>query len=241
MFGNFIYFIVALLIYATFQPPETPYFSAVETLFLFLSSTALFAAYARLVFVRIQRRLQRNGMAGLGQRFESALARLSILAVVLFAWDVYGLGLSAFFDRLPLFSTIPTLLALLFLALFIAYMALVWSTAHPVYRSLFAVGASRRAYILSNISFSVPVLLPWLILSLVSDVIFALPYETPRNLLSTTWGEAVYFLIFLLVVAIFGPAMIQKFWRCTPREAGFFRSRIARLCHRAGVQYANSL
>jgi Zn-dependent protease with chaperone function len=241
MFGNFIYFIVVLLIYATYQPPETPYFSLAEALSLFLLSTALFAAYSRRVFAGIERRFPEGGFAALDQRFSAALTRQSILAIVLFAGDIYGLGLSAYFDALPPFSVVPTLQAIVFLALFVAYMAIVWSSAHGMYQRLYARDLSRRAYILSNISFTVPVLLPWLILSGVSDLIYALPYELPRRILATTWGEALYFLFFLVIVAVIGPAMIQKFWRCTPLEAGFFRERIANLCRRAGVRYANIL
>lgn len=35
--------------------------------------------------------------------------------------------------------------------------------------------------------------------------------------------------------------MIQKFWRCKPLEAGYYRERIENLCSKAGLKYANIL
>ena len=79
------------------------------------------------------------------------------------------------------------------------------------YRRLNPNELSRKTYILSQISFSVPILLPWLLLSGIADIINALPFALPKRLLSTTEGEITYFLVFLFAIAIIGPAMIQKF------------------------------
>ena len=94
---------------------------------------------------------------------------------------------------------------------------------------------------ISNISFSVPVLLPWLFLSGIADLIQTLPFEAPKQFLSTTEGEVIYFLFFLVAVAVFGPSLIQKFWRCKPVEKGYYRTRIEDLCQRAGLAYADIL
>jgi len=174
-------------------------------------------------------------------QFNSILLRQSIMAIFLFAVDIYGLNLSSFLINIAIFRTIPTLLALLFLLLFVFYLAIVWTFAYGPYQKLYRAGISRRTYVISNISFSVPVLLPWLFLSGIADIILALPFETPKRFLSTTEGEVIYFLFFLFGVVIIGPALIQKFWRCKPLEDGYYRSRIESLCHRAGLAYADIL
>jgi len=132
-------------------------------------------------------------------------------------------------------------LALLFLLLFIFYLTIVWFFAFGPYQKLYQADISRQTYVFSNISFSIPVLLPWLFLSGIADIIQALPFEAPKRFLSTTAGEVSYFLFFLLGVAIIGPALIQKFWRCKPLEDGYYRSRIESLCRRAGLAYADIL
>jgi hypothetical protein len=100
---------------------------------------------------------------------------------------------------------------------------------------------SRKAYVASNIAFSVPVLLPWLLLSGIADLILALPFDLPRRVLTSPEGETAYFLVFLFAVAVLGPVIIQKFWRCRPLEAGYFRRRIEALCRRADLKYADIL
>jgi len=241
MFGNFIYFILVLLIYLTYQPVEEPYFNGWESLGLAVVLALAYIWLTRLFFRRIQRNFEVVGYARLDQLFHGTLLRQSILAVLLFAADIYGLNLPAFLVDTPLLALSPTLQAILFLALFVAYLAIVWYFAHGAYRTLYRVSISRRSYVLSNIAFSVPVLIPWLVLSGVADLINALPYEWPRQLLATTGGQVTYFLVFLLAITIFGPLMIQKFWRCSPLEPGAFRNRIEAVCRRAGMQYADIL
>jgi Zn-dependent protease with chaperone function len=241
MFGNFIYFILVLLIYSTYQPSAETNFTGPETLFLFVILIVIFTLFTWIQFRRIEKRILKQRSFHLDNKFTTTLTRQSILAIVLFSIDVYGLNLTSFLTNISLLTVIPTFQALLFLLLFIFYLAIVWACAYGAYQALYRTDMSRKSYVLSQISFSVPILLPWLLLSGVADIINALPFEFPKRLLSTTGGEAAYFLIFLLAIAILGPTMIQKFWRCKPLEPGYHRSRIENLCRKAGMGYANIL
>jgi Zn-dependent protease with chaperone function len=241
MFGNFIYFIIVLLIYSTYQPSEDTNFTALETLFLFILLTIIFAVITRLQFQRIEKQISKESFAKLDHKFHTALTRQSVMAIVLFSLDIYGLNLVSFVSNIPFLSIIPTLQALLFLGLFVFYLAIVWAFAHSPYNALYATGLPRESYILSNISFSVPILLPWLLLSGIADIINILPFKLPKQMLATTEGQVLYFLVFLVAVAMIGPLMIQKFWRCKPLEAGNVRTRIENVCRQAGMEYANIL
>lgn len=241
MFSNFIYFIIVLLIYATYQPAAETNFTPIDTALLFAALHVLFITYNRSLFQSLQRRVTRESFTRLDDRFNNLLTRQSILSIALFAIDVYGLSLPSFFISLPLFSRMPTLLALVFLALFVSYLAVVWAFAFDAHRRLYGSDISRSAYVWSQISFSVPVLLPWLVLSAITDLINALPFEWLKNQLATTTGSVVYFMFFLVIVAVIGPAMIQKFWRCRPLEDSTMRQRIEALCKKANLEYANIL
>ena len=241
MFGNFIYFIIVLLIYSTYQPSEDTNFTALETLFLFILLTVIFAVITWLQFQRIEKQVSKESFAKLDHKFHAALTRQSVMAIVLFSLDIYGLNLVSFVSNIPFLSIIPTLQALLFLGLFVFYLAIVWAFAHSPYNALYATGLPRESYILSNISFSVPILLPWLLLSGIADIINVLPFKLPKQMLATTEGQVLYFLVFLVAVAMIGPLMIQKFWRCKPLEAGDVRTRIENVCRQAGMEYANIL
>jgi Zn-dependent protease with chaperone function len=241
MFSNFIYYIVVLLIYSTYQPSEKTNFSAPETLFLFVTLIAVFTGFTWLQFRRVDRQILKQTSFRLDHKLRSTLTRQSIMAIVLFSIDIYGLNLTSFLVGIPFLRVIPTFEALLFLALFTGYLAIVWACAHTPYQRLYPSGLSRKTYVLSQISFSVPILLPWILLSGVADIINALPFSLPKQLLSTTEGEITYFLVFLLAIAVLGPAMIQKFWRCKPVESGEHRRRIENLCKKAGLEYHNIL
>ncbi len=241
MFSNFIYFIIVLLIYSTYQPAADTNFTAFETFVLFFSLIVVFAWMTRIQFQRIVKQFATENFAKLDHKFHATLTRQSILAIVLFSLDIYGLNLRSFLLNIPLFTVMPTLEALLFLGLFVFYLAIVWGCAYPAYQTLYTTDLPRSSYIFSNISFSVPVLLPWLLLSGFADIINVLPFELPKQMLATTEGQIAYFLVFLVAVAVIGPLMIQKFWRCQPLESGYIRSRIEDLCRQADMGYANIL
>ncbi|MBW1693827.1 MAG: M48 family metalloprotease [Deltaproteobacteria bacterium] len=192
-------------------------------------------------FHRIEKKISKESLFQLDHKLNATITRQSVMAIVLFSIDIYGLNLPSFLVNMPFLSMIPTLQALLFLGLFVGYLSIVWACAHGTHRALQATDLSRRSYILSNVLFSIPILLPWLLLSGIADIINALPFHLPKRLLSTTEGQIIYFLIFLFAIAIVGPLIIQKIWRCEPLETGYYRQRIENLCQRAGMEYANIL
>ena len=241
MFGNFLYFIIVLLIYLTYQPSEETNFNGIESFTLFIGLIVFFFYFTLFLFRRLEKRIATSEFSRLDHQFHSLLMRQSIMAILIFAIDIYGLSLSSFLVGFPIFNAFPTLEALLFLSLFVFYLAIVWACAHGAYKKLYRSDISKKSYVLSNITFSIPILLPWVFLSGVADLIRTLPFEWPGRFLDTTEGEVTYFLLFLFVVAVIGPAMIQKFWRCKPLEAGDHRKRIEKLCQRADLAYADIL
>ncbi len=241
MYGNFIYFILVLLIYLTYQPPEDPTFSGPESLLLFGGLSLAFTGLTLIMFRRIERQMTRVGFARLDQLFHATQLRSSILAVAIFALDIYALNLPSYVNHLPLFNRWPTLQAFVFLLLFMGYLGIVWGCAYNAYRKLYHPQFTRGEYIGSNISFSAPILLPWLLLSGIADLIQALPLPGVKALLATTEGQTVYFCSFLAVVAVAGPLMIKTFWRCRSMPPGHQRERIEQLCRRAGMAYNDIL
>lgn len=237
MFGNFLYFIVALLIYTTYQPAATPQLPLFKAFSFFIALALAFGAVTRLLFRRLEKRIDRIDNRRLEQEYHNLLTRQSIMAIVVFALDIYLIDLGSYFSRVSAFNLLPTLEALLFLCLFMIYLSIVWAFAYPIYESLYRTGISRTRYVFSNISFAVPVLLPWFCLSVVADIISALPFEGPEAFLMSTEGQILYFLIFLFLIAVLGPALIQRFWGCRPLKPGYERIRIEHICNRAGLSY----
>ena len=119
MFSNFIYFIIVLLIYSTYQPSEETNFGSIETFFLFIGLIVIFTWITWMQFRRIEKGFSKGSVSQLSHKFSSTVNRHSIMAIVLFSIDIYGLNLSSFFTDIHFLALIPTLQALLFLGLFI--------------------------------------------------------------------------------------------------------------------------
>ncbi|MFO7560491.1 MAG: M48 family metalloprotease [Desulfobacterales bacterium] len=241
MFGNFLYIIIVLLIYTTYQPPEETTIKFTEAFFLFTLLFLLFYSITTFLFRNLEKKIQIEKSQRLSHAFDSLITRQSIMAVAFFAIDIYGLSLPAFLTEIPLLKSIPTLSALIFIGIFLLYLSSIWSIAYRCHALLHGAGVARKEYIFSNLSFSIPVLLPWLLLSGISDIIFILPFSPIKNALLTPIGQAIYFLFFLITAAITGPLLIQKFWGCTPLDQGVHRTQIEDFCKKAHLEYSDIL
>lgn len=239
MFAHFIYFIIALLILSLYEPPDQLPLTLSQALSLFTGTALIYGLYTRSLFERLKKRVSWEGQASLDHSFGQISTRCAILSLVLLGIDVWWLHLPAFLNRVPLFSVLPTLNSLLFLFLFVGYLAMMWAFSYRAHRAIYQTGISLKQYVSSNIAFSVPILIPWTLLFGINDLLQLLPFDFPKLILNTPAGQIAYFLIFLIVAAIFAPVLVQRFWRCRPLKAGKSRSRIEALCQRAGVKYAD--
>jgi len=241
MFGYILYYIIALLIYASYQPVEKAHIPIFHTLILFFGFIVIFIAYTWFTFKRIDSKTKNLSFRLIDHQFHSALTRQSFLAIVLYAIDIYGLNIVSIVNQIKIFKLIPTLEALLFLLLFICYLAVVWSFAYAPYQKIYNIKLRKNEYVFSNISFSLPILFPWLILSATVDLINALPFDAPKRLLMTGEGQIFFFICFLILAATIGPAFIQKFWRCRPLTEGITRYRIESMCRKANMKFKDIL
>jgi Zn-dependent protease with chaperone function len=241
VFSNFIYFLVALVIYATSALFDDTAAHDPAGWFYSLILGGVFALICHLRFLRIARKAREHSFAWADQAVSAATFRLSVLALVLFAANIFIYRLPAAFSCLHIFQKIPTLEAVLFLGLFVSYLVIIWNAAFRVHKDLFSQDVSRKEFIVSNISFSLPALLPWFCLSLFADLIRFFPYEPISDFFTSPAGEIGYILVFLAGIAVFGPVLIKTVWRCRPMEKGVARSKIEAVCEKAGLRYADIL
>ncbi|MCF8113778.1 MAG: M48 family metalloprotease [Desulfotignum sp.] len=241
MFSNLIYFLTALIIYATSELFDTNKTYSHSGWFYSLILGAGFFLICHLSFRRIALNAGKLGYAGVDNAVSAAISRLSILALMVFAVNIYVYQLNAVFFRIPLFELVPTLAAALFLGLFVLYLVIVWNAAFRVQKSCFSKQVSRKSFIVSHLSFSLPALVPWLCLSLFADMVRVIPYSPVKDFFISPVGEIGYILVFLGGMAVFGPVFIKTLWKCRPMEKGFARARIEAVCDKAGLRYADIL
>ena len=241
MFSNFLYFLVALVIYSTSDLFDVPGKVNLNGLYYSLVSGALFALVCHLSFKRLALRRDSLSFAGMDQKVNTTISRLSMAALVLFAVNIYFYRLHHLMGNFPLFQWVPTLEALVFLGIFLCYLVLIWNAAYKLQKRYFPGDLTKKSFVFSNIAFALPALLPWFCLSLFADMIGFLPFESVKTFFNSTTGEILYILVFLTAVSVFGPVLIRRLWRCRPLEPGYARSRLEAACRMAGLNYRDIL
>ena len=133
MFTNFIYFLVALILYTTCHHPGgggMPDYALVFALVL----AVIFALVCHISFKRLAARSSLEAGVQIDILLDQLLLRLSILALFVFAADLYILKLKLALAVFPPFQIFPTLEALVFLFIFLGYLVIVWTSAWRVPR-----------------------------------------------------------------------------------------------------------
>ncbi|NOY69234.1 MAG: M48 family metalloprotease [Deltaproteobacteria bacterium] len=237
MYENILYFIVAILVYSTYQPPGTPFLNPMQTLALFIVFALFFILVTKRTFSRLI-----SGARQSRRIFDLSLAnaatRQSVMAIMVFTIDIYGLNLPAYVEQAEIFKLIPTLGVALFFILFTLYMAVVWTMTHDAQVRIHGTGITRRQFLSTNLMFAIPVILPWFLLSLILDLIGVLPLGRFKPFYDSTFGQIAVFMIFLSGIALAGPWLIIKTWGCAPLPIGPARKRITGLCKKAKISFA---
>ncbi len=241
MFSNFIYFLAALVIYTTSELFDKPSGFDPGAVGFCLTSTAVFALVCRIYFGRLSVLGQTLPVQDVDQRVHTAVSRLSMAALVLFAVNIYGFRVNHLLSGVALFQWVPTLGALLFLGLFLFYLILIWNFAYQIQKRFFTDSLTKKSYILSNIAFCLTAMLPWSLLSFLADCLGLLPFDGFNHFLYSTAGEVIFILFFVLAISVFGPVLIQRLWGCRPLAPGFNRQHIEKTCQMADLKYRDIL
>lgn len=218
MFNNIIYFLIVLLIFNISFPDATQNKSLGYSLGMILWCWLIFAFFCRL---GVKRLLVRNGkgeVSRLTAEYHGLVLRLSILAIFLFALDVYLFDLKYWFQLIPGLKPFSFMHGLLAIALFIFYLATIWYTAQPLYTAAFQAVLTRRSFIISNIKLNMPIVFPYLILTLAVDLIDLSPWESLKDIMERPEGQIIFFTVFMGILIIFIPSLIQYWWGCKPFE-----------------------
>ncbi|MEJ2723672.1 MAG: hypothetical protein P8175_03320, partial [Deltaproteobacteria bacterium] len=167
MFNNIIYFIIVLLIFnISYQKPSSEV-SLFYSLVMLFVTWAVFAGLCRISFQHLAHhvRHEKEAEGAPASHYHRLELKFSVLAIFLFALDVYFFHLRYWLQSIPGLRYFSALQGILALSLFMAYLGTIWYSSHTAYAAAFQVTVSRRAFIVSNIKLNVPILFPWVILS----------------------------------------------------------------------------
>lgn len=224
-YTNLLYFLVVIFVLATDNAPAYPALSPRIALPILVLVYGGYFLLCRKVF----------GQGGAGARAYFARERLlSVTAVVLFVASLHGLDLKYYLHPLALGDRLPLLENIGGLALFFGFLVLMWIQARKPYQEVFLRAHTSLSFIAANIRANLPIILPWLLLSLFFDLLALLTIPGLQKLLVSPWGDVVMFAVFVLFLLFFFPPLVRLLWNCTPLPAGPLRTRMEQFCRGQG-------
>lgn len=233
IYNNLLYFITAIIIFSTGSVPDKPQIPFATAAIIFLLKGVAYHYLAH--------KAHASGRILSERRYFAVEQKFSILAIFLFAIDVYMLDIKYYLSFLSLKGYLPALLSLAGISLFFFYLALLWLAARENYGRIFGHRYTAREFVISNIKLNLPIVLPWLIISFIADFLKILPFPLSRMLASSEWGETILFLIFLVLLAVILPALIKNLWDCRSMPAGPARTHMENFCRQQNLKYSDIL
>lgn len=229
MFNNLLYLLVVVVALETREVPSGPGLPWGQVLAIFLVKGALFWQSLR-IYLDVRK------IHSPVEYFRAETA-LSVMAVLVFLVDVYFLDLHFFLESIPFAEQMPGLGNLVGLAIFYLYLGLVWLRLRKDYENIFALTRPARLFLGEQFRNSVVLVLPWLMLTLLMDLLALVPIPQWQAFIAGGWGEPVVFLGFIGVLLFWFPGFLVRMMGCQPLPPGEVRSRIEDFCRRQGVVF----
>ncbi|MDP3481346.1 MAG: peptidase M48 Ste24p, partial [Desulfoprunum sp.] len=226
IYTNLLIFLVAIFLFSMNTVAETPILPGWAALIAFLLLLAGFDRIARHYF--------RHPEACTSAGYFKAEKKLTIVALVFFLTTLYlcdakyYLAVLSFGNRLPAFVNVSGL------SLFLLYLALMWRVGRSNYRRVFGRNYSAVAFIVVNIKANLPIVLPWVVLSLLNDLATLIPSPALHRLLASEWGDLAFFVLFLFFVLLLFPPLVRRLWDCRELPEGALKRHLTSFCEKQG-------
>ncbi len=222
MYTNLILFLVAILVFSVAGVTTTPLLLGWQSLGLLIFGYFVYSGIAKKLFARAV--AQQSG------GYFSTEKQLSIIALCFFTANVYICEPKYHLAKIGIGETIPAFINFAGLLLFLGYLALMWRAARTNYQRIFGREQSAFSFIASNVKANLPIVLPWIMLSLVYDIISLLPFPRLQAAFASEWGDLLFFTIFLLFVVVFFPPLVRRLWGCKKLPEGNLKNHLLEFC-----------
>ncbi len=212
IYNNLLFFLVAIFLFTMTSGTDTP----LLPFFGSLTISAIILFFFDRVAKRLYIRANRNGSG----TYFSTEKKLSMLALLCYSLILFSCDLHYYINPLSLNGLFPSFVNIGGLAFFFLFLLLMWRHARPAYETIFGRRYSNRTFLLFNTKANLPIVLPWILLSLSYDLLALLPLPGLKTFLHSEPGEYASFILFLVLILIFFPPLVRRLWGCTPFPEG---------------------
>ncbi len=228
IYTNLLIFISAIFLFSLDSAGDAPAVSLPLSLTIYAATLAAFRLLVKRLFSRNGAR-QPEGYFGAEKKL--MIGALLFYSIALFSADLkYYLGFLSLDQRLPVLTSIGGLLV------FFSYLTLIWVGGHKNYAAVFNKKRSAVSFVLTNIAFNLPIILPWVALSLMYDLLALAPSEQIGRLLDSLWGDLIFLGLFLLLVLLFFPPLVRRLWNCTELPEGPLKDHLISFCRKQNFE-----
>lgn len=191
--------------------------------FAFMLTAGIFDRYVGLVY--------RRAGSSTATYFRSE-KHASIAALLVYGFMVFGLDLKYYLSFLSLGNSFPALVNIAGLLVFLLLFCIIWRRARKSYELAFAKRYRPSVFIFSNIKANLPIVIPWMVLTLCYDLVYFIDLPWLEEIMSSSWGDVLFFGIFLVFVITLFPPLVRKLWGCQKLPPGPLREHLDNFCAR---------
>lgn len=212
IYNNLLLFLVAIFLFTMTSGTTEPEFSFPVSFGLFTALLFAYDFFCRRFYAKI---INSDSTA-----YFDAEKKLSFFALIFYALTLFSCDVHFYLTTLSFNGKFPALTTIGGLSFFFLYLIIMWRRARPVYEVVFSRRYNSTAFLVTNIRNNLPIVLPWIFLSLSYDLLALLPFPGLSLFLHSETGEYISFLLFLLLILILFPPMVRRLWNCTPFPEG---------------------
>jgi len=236
MYSQLIYFLIALVLFTLQQPGSLPLTSPAKTFFSVLGLWLFFALICHLSLRHFGQRLWRVSQSNATRQYHRIQNRLTILALAFLAIDIYIFNLKFYLQIIPGFDQSLAVSGIIGIGIFLAHLILIWIYSYPAYKKIFYSEIPLSRFLKGNIAFISAILIPWFLISLVSDILQAIKLPT---FLTSDLGEFVLLFALLTIFVLFAPWLVVRLWGCEPLPPSHIREELQDFCQRYNFVLGN--
>lgn len=215
-YNNLIYFLIVIFVLSTDRAPASPRVPPQIAVPAVLCLLSVYYVICKSLFLRVS--------AGSANRYFENEKKLSILAVFFFVFILYFFDLKYYLQPLSMDDRLPVLANIGGIGVFVVFLVFMWTASRRCYEAVFQRSYTLVGFITANIKINLPIMLPWLVLSLVFDILSLLQLPGLTGVMQTHWGDLVLFFVFVLFLVLFFPPLVRWLWNCSPMPAGPLRT-----------------
>ncbi|MFT5727634.1 MAG: Zn-dependent protease with chaperone function [Desulforhopalus sp.] len=224
MYTNLILFLVAIFLFSVAIVPDTPMLAPWQA--------GLFLVGVLFTFSRLSSYLFNKKSKGYESGYFKAEKQLSIMSLLFFAVTLYFCDPKYYLALLPLADAVPAFVGFGGLFLFVTFLMVMWRQGRPAYEKVFNKKYSTSSFLLSNIKANLPIVLPWMVLSLLYDLVGLLPFPALQTIISSSWGDLLFYGLFLVFIIAFFPPIVRSLWGCEKLPDGILKTQLDSFCQK---------